>query len=408
MAQSEPAPRSERGSLGRLLILGSLVGLGPLAVDTYLPGLPALTHGLHASEAYGQLTLTACLLGLGIGQLLVGPLSDARGRRAPLLVGLLAFSAASMACAIAPSIGALVALRFVEGLTGAAGLVIAPAIVRDSYSGRSAATRFSVLQSVTGVAPVIAPLAGSALLRVTTWRGIYVALAAFGVLLYAVVLIALDETHPRSGRQSAALRSVLKSFSTLWHDRHFVALAGAFGLTFASLFAYISGSSFVLEDIYRLSPQLYAVVFAANAAGLVLAARAGAKFVGRFGPARLLRWALCVAAVASLGLLAAGAAHAPLALVLICMFTLVSSVGVIAPNATALALAEQGARAGSASAQLGAGQFVLGAAVAPLVGVAGSHTMLPLGIVIALCSCTALVLYEWGSAVGRPRLQQAN
>jgi DHA1 family bicyclomycin/chloramphenicol resistance-like MFS transporter len=396
MAETLPQAQSVRGSLGRLAILGSLVGLAPLAIDTYLPGLPGLAHGLHVSEAYGQLTLTACLLGLGLGQLVFGPLSDALGRRAPLLVGLVAFAAASLACAVAPSIGALIALRFAQGLTGATALVIAPAMVRDSFGGRTAAPMFAVLQVVTGVAPVIAPLAGSALLRITTWRGIYVALAAFGLLLYAVVFVALAETHPRAARQAVGPRSALSTFSALWHDRQFVALAGAFALTFASLFAYISGSSFVLEGIYGLSPQLYGVVFAVNASGLVLAARTGAKFVGRFGPAPLLRLALRVAAVASIGLAAAAAAHAPLVVVLFCMFTLVSMVGVIAPNATALALAEQGTRAGSASAQLGVGQFVLGAAAAPLVGVAGSHTMLPLGLVVAACSCTALAINEWG------------
>jgi DHA1 family bicyclomycin/chloramphenicol resistance-like MFS transporter len=382
---AEP-PRGDRARL--LLVLGSLYALAPLAIDMYLPGLPALAHGLHASASQGQLTLTSCLLGLGIGQLFAGPISDSRGRRPPLLVGMAAFAVASFVCALAPSNWALIVLRFVEGLAGAIGMVIVLAIIRDSFEGRSAARAYALLILVSGVAPVVAPLIGAQILRFSSWRGVFVGLGAAGLVLLLAVAWALTET--------------LRTLGALLGDRRFMPFAGTFALMFAAMFAYIAGSSFVFENIYGLSPELYSVVFAANAAGLVAMAQVGRQLVGRLGPLVLMRVGLTMSVVACCGIVVCALTHGSLALALASFAVLLAANGLNVPNTATLALQEQRERAGSASALLGFGQFSLGAAAAPLVGLAGSRDMLPMAVVIAACVLVAVAL-QAGNARGVAR-----
>jgi DHA1 family bicyclomycin/chloramphenicol resistance-like MFS transporter len=372
-----------------VVILGALSALAPLALDMYLPGLPALTRQLGAPAATGQLTLTACLLGLALGQLVVGPVSDAAGRRGPLAAGLALNVVATAGCALAPSIWTLIALRFVQGAAGGVGIVIARAVVRDLYGGAEAARVFAALMLVLGVAPVFAPLAGGAVLKVTSWRGVFWLLALIGVALLAATLAGLPESLPPGERHRGGLGSVARTFGALARDRRFVPHALCFSLAFAALFAYIAGSSFVLEDVYGASPQAYSVVFAVNSAALIGLSQLSGHLVGRVGPRRLLRAGLALAVVSGVATLAATLAHASLALLLACLVVLVGSNGLIVPNATALALADQRDRAGSASALLGLGQFGLAAAVAPLVGLGGSRTAIPMGIVIAACVVAA-------------------
>ena len=237
------------------MILGGLSAFGPLSMDMYLPGLPALTKDLGASASTGQLTLTGCMLGIAVGQLFTGPLSDTLGRRRPLLAGLVGYVLASLACAVAPSIWTLVALRFIQGTLGGAGVVIARAIVRDIFSGAEAARIFALLMAVMGVAPVFAPLVGGQALAVTSWRGIFVVLAAIGIPLLLATFVWLPETLAPERRRSGGLRVTLRTFGRLLTDRSFIVPAGSFGLAAAVLFAYIAGSSFVLEDIYAVSPR---------------------------------------------------------------------------------------------------------------------------------------------------------
>jgi len=396
---AEP-PRGDRARL--LLVLGSLYALAPLAIDMYLPGLPALAHGLHASASQGQLTLTSCLLGLGIGQLFAGPISDSRGRRPPLLVGMAAFAVASFVCALAPSIWALIVLRFVEGLAGAIGMVIVLAIVRDSFEGRSAARAYALLILVSGVAPVVAPLIGAQILRFSSWRGVFVGLGAAGLVLLLAVAWALTETLPPAARRTAGLGEALRTLGALLGDRRFMPFAGTFALMFAAMFAYIAGSSFVFENIYGLSPELYSVVFAANAAGLVAMAQVGRQLVGRLGPLVLMRVGLTMSVVACCGIVVCALTHGSLALALASFAVLLAANGLNVPNTATLALQEQRERAGSASALLGFGQFSLGAAAAPLVGLAGSRDMLPMAVVIAACVLVAVAL-QAGNARGVAR-----
>ena len=297
----------------QLLILGALSAFGPLSLDMYLPGLPSLTRGLHASASAGQLTITGCMLGLGLGQLVAGPLSDTHGRRRPLIAGLLAYVVASAACAAAPSISVLVVVRLLQGMAGGVGIVIARAIVRDLSDGTTAARMFSVLMAVTGVAPVCAPLIGGQVLAFTSWRGVFVILAAIGVPLLLAAVLGLPETLAPAQRHGGGLRAVLRTFRGLLGDRSFGPHAASFSLSFAAMFAYIAGSSFVLENIYGISPQLFSVVFAVNSAGLIAVSQLSGRTVGRLGSDVLLRRGLVAVAVASLATVLVTVAHGGLA-----------------------------------------------------------------------------------------------
>jgi len=376
----------------RLLILGGLSAFGPLSIDMYLPGLPHMTDDLGASASTGQLTLTACVLGLAFGQVLAGPFSDRLGRRRPLLIGLVAYAAASVACALAPTIWTLIPLRFVQGLAGAAGIVIARAIVRDLYSGDAAAKMFSLLMLVMGTAPIFAPIIGGQALRVMSWRGIFWLLAGIGVLLFAASALWLNETLAADQRHSGGLRSVLGTFGRLLHDRSFIPYALSFGLAFGAMFTYIAGSPFVLEKIYGVSPQVFSLVFAINSASLVAATQVVHRLVERVGSPALLRFGLLTTAAAGAALLPVVLANGALALVLTCLIVLVTGIGFQVPTSTALALADQGWAAGSASALLGLGQFLIAALVAPLAGIAGQHTAVPMAIVIATLSVAGLAV----------------
>jgi DHA1 family bicyclomycin/chloramphenicol resistance-like MFS transporter len=372
-------------------------------MDMYLPGLPALTKDFGASASTGQLTLTACMLGIAAGQLFTGPLSDTLGRRRPLLVGLVGYVLASLACALAPSILTLIALRFIQGTLGGAGVVIARAIVRDIFSGAEAARVFALLMAVMGVAPVFAPLVGGQALAVTSWRGIFVVLAAIGIPLLLATVAWLPETLAPERRHGGGLHATVRTFGRLLTDRSFIAPASSFGLACAVLFAYIAGSSFVLEDVYGVSPQVFSLVFAANSAGLVAMSQVGRRLVGRVGAAALLRYGLTGVALGSLATLIVTLAHAGLAPLLVSLFVIVSFDGLVFPNATAVSLAEQEGALGSASALLGVGQFGTGALIAPLVGLAGTNNAVPMAVLIGVCAVGALAVnLAFSEPIARP------
>ena len=383
--------RARAGRARVVVILGALSAFGPLSIDMYLPGLPSLGATLDAPAWAVQLTLTACLAGLALGQIVAGPLSDRFGRRRPLIAGVVAYAAASLLCAVAPSVFALVVLRFVQGVAGAAGIVIARAIVRDMHSGAAAARFFSLLMLVNGLAPILAPVIGGQILRVTTWRGVFVVLAAIGVALAVAAAAGLRETLAPANRHPGGVRETLVTFRRLLGDRSFVGHALACGLSFGAMFAYISGSPFVLQDIYGATPQLFSVMFAVNALGIVAASQANRALLRRADPRALLRGALGVQAAAAVALLAAVTAGAGVWPIVVLLFVVVASVGVVFPNATALALADHPRVAGSASGLLGVLQFIVGAAAAPLVGVGGTGTAVPMATLIAVLGVGGLV-----------------
>ena len=375
-----------------VIVLGAVNAIGPLSIDMYLPAFPEITRTLDTSASSVQLTLTACVAGLALGQLVMGPLSDRIGRRLPLIAAMATYSVASLLCASASSVEMLIALRFVQGLAGAGGLVISRAVVRDLYSGAAAVRLFSSLMLVTGLAPILAPLAGGQLLGITSWEGIFITLSILSALIAVLAAVGLRETLPAERRNTSGLRRTVQTMAELLRDNSFLGHALASGLTFGALFAYISGSSFVLQRIYGMSPQLYSLAFAMNGLGLIAASQVNARVVERVGPRRLLQRALaCVVAsalallvVVSIGGLTVWAVLAP-------MFVIVSSLAFVLPNATALALADHGAVAGTASALLGVIQFLVGAIAAPLVGVAGPDTAVPMGVVMAVLALGALI-----------------
>ena len=375
-----------------VVVLGAVNAIGPLSIDMYLPAVPEIARTLHSTASQVQLTLTACVAGLALGQLVVGPLSDRMGRRLPLLAAMSTYAVASLLCSLASSVPMLIGLRFVQGLAGAGGIVIARAIVRDLHTGAAAVRLFSSLMLVTGLAPILAPLVGGQVLEVTSWRGIFVVLAVLAALIALAVAAGLRETLPPERRSHQGLARTLATMRDLLRDRWFLGHALAGGLAFGALFAYISGSSFVLQDVYGVSPQVYSALFAANGLGLVAGSQVNARLVGRFGPGRLLRFGLCgiaagaatLLAVVSAGGLGVGAVLAP-------MFVVVTSLSFVMPNATALALADHAEVAGTASALLGVLQFMVGAVVAPLVGAGGTTSAVPMALVMTVVSLCALV-----------------
>jgi len=371
-------------SHGRLvLLLGSLSAFGPLSMDMYLPGLPSMARDLSAPAWAAQLTITASMVGLAGGQLVAGPISDALGRRRPLLAGLAAYMAASLLCAMAPTIWLLLLFRVIQGAAGAAGIVIARAIVRDLHTGVAAARTFALLMLVNGLAPILAPLIGGELLHVTDWRGIFVVLAAIGALLLLAAWAMLAETLAPAARHGGGIAATLRIFRGLVGDREYMGYALAMGLAFGAMAAYIGGSPFVLQDIYGVSPQVFSLLFALNAGGIVVASQVGRALVDRLGPRALLNAGVSMSALGGLGVLASVLLDIGLIALLPSFFVLVASIGLVFPNATALALADHPQTAGSASAGLGLSQFAIGALAAPLAGVGGSHTALPMAIVMA-------------------------
>ena len=399
---------TRRHRLRLFLILGSLTAVGPIAIDAYLPAFPSIAKEFGASASSVQLTLTGLLAGLALGQVVAGPVSDVMGRRRPLLFGLVAYVVASVACAVAPSVWVLLVFRVVQGLGAAAGVVIARAIVRDLYSGNDAARFFSLLVIVTAVSPIFAPVLGSLVLRLTSWRGIFAILATVSTIVTVAAFLLLRETLPAGRRRDGGVPDALRSYRRLLSDRVFLGYALTFGMPFIGIFGYISGSSFVLQNLYGLSPQTYGLLFGLNGLGLVTASQVNRYLVGRIRPTRLLGVGLAGLTTGTIlltggilaGGLGVGAVVVPLAL-------LVASVGFISPNATALALSGHPEMAGTGSAILGILQFGLGAAVAPLIGLAGTHSALPMAIGFAVAAAGAsasfLLIARAAPGGGAPR-----
>nr|WP_154984210.1 multidrug effflux MFS transporter [Paenibacillus xylanexedens] len=375
------------------LILGTLSAFGPLSLDMYLPALPTLADEFGSSTSYAQLSLTACMIGLALGQLLAGPLSDVRGRRIPLIAGLVLYTIASILCLVSPTMGSFVVLRFIQGLAGAAGIVIARAVVRDVYEGPELTRFFSLLMLINGVAPIAAPIIGGQILTYTSWRGVFILLSLIGVLALLAVIFGLGETLPAQKRSSGGLKQTLLTFGSIARNRRFMGYALTQGFAAAGMFAYISGSPFVLQKIYGVSPQMFSICFAINGLGIILASQIAGRLAGKVSETRLLIAGLLIAAVGGTSLLVAILAGVGLISVLIPLFLVVSSVGLINTASFALAMADQAKSAGSASALIGVMTFLFGGIVAPLVGLGGEHTAVPMGIVIACADLGALFLY---------------
>lgn len=373
-----------------VLILGSLAALGPLTIDAYLPALPALTTQLGATDAQTQLTLTGLLVGLGVGQLVIGPLSDTVGRRRPLIIGLIAHAAMSMLCAIAPSIEVLTATRVLQGLAGAAVTVVGMAMVRDLFTGLRAAQLLSRLVLVLGVAPILAPSLGSALLKITSWRGIFVVIAVGAVLLLLLAVRRLPETLPPERRRAASARATGRAYLRVLADPVFVGMVLVASLIFSAVFAYVSGSPFVLQQIFGLTPAMFGIAFAANAAGMIMMTQVNPLLVRRYGPARILRIGVAISLLATVVLVVTSlTSTGGLVGFLVPMWVVMAGFGLSMPNAPALALSRHGEAAGTAAAVLGAAQFGIGGLVSPLVGLLSDGTAVPMAAIMATAMLAA-------------------
>ncbi|KAB1904420.1 multidrug effflux MFS transporter [Micromonospora sp. AMSO1212t] len=407
MSNAAPAaarPTADRttattGGVTLLVLLGTLTAIGPLSLDMYLPAFPAMTRDLGADQAGIQLSLTTCLIGLALGQLVTGPLSDRWGRRRPVLVGVVAYTVLALVCAAAPNAPLLAAARFAQGVAGGMGVVVARAVVRDLYSGRDAAKYFSRLTLVFGVAPVAAPGVGSLVLRFGSWRAVFVTLAVIGAVLAVAVALRLPETLPAERRSTGGLGATVRTMRSLLADRVYLGYALTQGFAFAGLFAYISGSSFVFQDVFGVSAAVFSVIFGVNALALVAVGQANARLLDRFTPRRLLVTTLVVGVVTAVGVLT-GALAGSLAVTAVALFAFVGSLGMVMPNSTALALDAHARHAGTAAALMGGIQSVVGALAAPLVGLGGEGSALPMAVVLAgaaLLSLTAVL------TMARPR-----
>ena len=355
-----------------VLLLGFLSALGPLTIDMYLPSLPTITADLHAAPAAVQLTLTGTLVGLGLGQLLIGPLSDAFGRRAPLLAGVGVHVLASVLCVLAPNLAVLGSLRVLQGIGAAAASVVAMAIVRDLFSGLAAARLLSRLMLVIGVAPILAPTIGGLTVTWTSWRGVFVVLTVAGVMMMAATALALPETLPAERRRNGGALGTLRDYARLLTDRTYVGLILVAGLAMAALFAYVSGSSFVFQQEYGLNEQQFALLFAGGAIGLIAATQVNVRLLRRWTPGQILTGSLLTGLAAALVLLVmASTGLGGLLGVVVPLWIVLTAGGLALPNAPALALSRHGEAAGTAAALLGAVQFGVGALAAPLVGVLG-------------------------------------
>jgi MFS transporter, DHA1 family, multidrug resistance protein len=373
-----------------ILVLGALIALGPLTIDMYLPALPALGSDLGASESAVQLTLTGTLVGLGLGQLIIGPLSDAVGRRTPLIAGTVVHIAASLLCLIAPNVVVLGVLRTLQGFGAAATMVVAMAVVRDLFTGKAAATILSRLMLVMGTAPILAPSIGAGILLTGSWRGVFAVLAVLGVALLLVAIFLLKETLPVERRRTGAFRPVLSTYRMLVTDPQFVVLTLVAALGMSALFSYVSGSSFVLQDTFGLSQQQFGLVFALGAIALIGASQVNVVLLNRYTARQIVFGALAAALVFGAALIVFAASGAGgLAGFLVPLLFLLAAVGFVLPNAPALALSRHGEAAGTAAALLGATQFGLGALIAPIVGFLGND-----GPAMAL-TMTGGVLVAW-------------
>ncbi|MFD3440054.1 multidrug effflux MFS transporter [Streptomyces sp. NPDC058685] len=390
----EAVAAARRVGLLVTLVLGGLTALPPLSMDMYLPALPAVTDSLSAPAATVQLTLTACIAGMAFGQLVVGPMSDRWGRRRPLLIGMVVYVVATAICAVAPSVQLLIGFRLLQGLAGAAGIVIARAVVRDLYDGVEMARFFSTLMLISGVAPIIAPLIGGQVLRVTDWRGIFVVLTGVGILLTLVVVRWLPETLAPERRHSGGVGETLRTVRSLLGDRVFSGYMLTGGLAFAALFSYVAASPFVVQEIYGASPQTFSLLFGLNSVGLIAVGQInGRVLVGRVSLDKALGFGLGMITLAATGLLLMTSGvfgRAGLFAVAAGLFVLMSSMGLAMPNTNALALMRTPHAAGSASALLGTSAFLLGAVASPLVGIAGEATAVPMAAVQLTCAIGAV------------------
>lgn len=389
-AAAAPRTGGARAGLGTIVALGTMTALGPFTIDMYLPALPDIAAALDSTASGAQLTITGTLVGLALGQLVIGPLSDSLGRKRPLVAGIALHVASSLVAVFATSIAMLGAVRVFQGVGAAAAAVVTMAMVRDLFSDKAVAVVISRLMLVLGVAPVIAPSVGGALLVALDWRGIFVVLALVGVAIALVAVFALPETLPRERRRPGGLLPVVRTYRALLRDRHFVALTFASSIVMAALFAYVSGAPFVYQNQFGLDQQQFAIVFSAGAFSMIGATQLNVRLLRRWSPQQIVQASLTAAV--TFGIVAVVVAHFQIGGLpgfVAALWIMLGAVCFVLPNAPALALTRHGEAGGTAAALLGSMQYAVGAAVAPLVGLLGNTDT---ALVASMTACLAAAL----------------
>lgn len=376
-----------------VLLLGALTSLIPFTIDMYLPAFPILANVFDTTASSVQLSLTASLLGLAFGQLFAGALSDMHGRRKPLIISLAIYVIASAACIFAPNIFIFILMRFAQGFAASAGLVISRAIVRDVSSGAELTRLFALLMVVNNLVPMLAPSVGSGVLLFSDWKGIFLTLSFLGLILLLITAFRLEESLPVERRIPSNVLSTIGSFSTILKNKQFTGYALSQGLLIGGVFAYVSGTPFIYQNIYGVSPQVFSLLFGMNGIGLIIGSYAVGRFAYRISEKKFLEMALYTAVAAGAVLLAVVSFNGPLWAVVVPIFFFVTAIGVVGTSSFTLAMESQAHAAGSASALLGLLPFILGAATAPLVGIAGEETAVPMGLVIFTMCLLALLAY---------------
>lgn len=374
------------------VFLGMLAAIAPLSTDMYLPALPFMMEDFSVTPSMIQLTLTASMAGMAAGQIIAGPASDDMGRRKPLVIGMAVFTLSTIGCIFSSSIYLFLAFRFVQGFSGGAGIVIARAIARDVCKGPALTRFFSMLMLVNGLAPILAPVIGGQILRFAAWQGVFVLLAFIGATLTAGAF-AMGETLPARRRAAGGVLSSLKGFGGLFRQSYFMGHCLMQCFAFAAFFAYISGSSFVFQNVYHVSPQGFSLIFGTNGIGLMLSGALTGRLAGTVADWKTLRASLWIAVVGSAVLLASFFAQAPLPVIVVVLFITVSTLSALGTSSFSLAMQSQGRNAGSASALIGFFSMISGAVMAPVVGIAGSYTAIPMGVVMVVGELGALLSF---------------
>ncbi|MCS0673493.1 multidrug effflux MFS transporter [Cytobacillus firmus] len=373
------------------LLLAVFCALGPFTVDMYLSSFPEIMKFFGTNASMVQASLTSALLGLSLGQIVIGPLSDVHGRRKPMLFSMILFFISSVGCAISPNVEVFIILRFIQGFTASAGLVIARAIVRDLYDGVELTKFFALLTTITSVTPLLSPLAGSAVISFTSWVGVFIVTGIVGIYLTIMTVWKVKETLPVENRISSDFKELLRNYKTLLKDRNFMGYGLASGILFGGCFAYISGSPFIYQNIYGVSPQVFSILFALNGISLMLGAQLVKRLAERTTPHKIFLIGLFFSLISSLAVLIVVLSHGPLAALVISLFLSNAALGIVGPISFTLAIESQGHMAGSASALLGILPFLLGSITSPLVGMAGEYSAIPLGVIIFATSLLAVI-----------------
>ena len=373
------------------ILLGCLTALAPLATDMYLPALPTMNNEFNVGTSLIQMTLSATMIGMALGQIFAGPISDMSGRKIPLVIGMSLFTLSSLGCMFASDIKIFLSLRLIQGLTGAFGIVIARAIARDCTSGSELTKFFSMLMTVNGLAPILAPVIGGQILVFADWRGVFATLALIGILL-TVSTIRFEETLPKKLR-AKNFSSSFKNFGDLTRDKYFLGHVLLQCAWFSVFFAYIAGSSFLFQDIYNVTPQTYSLIFGGLSCSLVVAGVLPMKLAGKISELKMLAWAVCQALVGGILFMLCVIAGASIELTILSLFVMIPMGSVIGATSFSLSMRNHGKEAGAASAFLGSLPMLAGGLMTPLVGIAGNQNAMPMAIIILVGEILALVIF---------------